>query len=144
MSKQEARAKIMGLLKWYKGLEDQDMEMFEFILSQGGSLRDDQAKEKKFGRYFPLKDLKETIADAMEMKMVKWSEDNENELVGTHDICTGYRRLDRRTVRAHYELYGFTKKDHCVIETVISRMAEQGFIKVSKTGKGFRVMKSED
>ena len=142
MSKLEARAKIMELLKWYKGLEDHDVEMAKFVIAQGGQPDESLANRMKFGRYFPMKDLKETIASAMEMKMVDWNSETKSELVGVHDCFNGYCWIGR-SKKATYKTIGFTQKDNATIEKVIGRMADQGFIKVSKSGNGFLVLKVE-
>lgn len=139
MTKQEKRQKIMELLKWYKELEEQDIKTANYIISKGGTPDEVLSNRVKFGRYFPIKDLHETIANAMEIKEVDWR-GHENELDGIHDVAYGRKKFNRH-YRIEYKMVGYFKADFKIIQMVVDRMAEQGYIRVSKTGKGFRVLK---
>lgn len=139
MTKQEKREKINELLRWYKGLEDQDINTAKFIIAQGGQPDEVLANRMKFGRYFPIKDLWDTIGSAMEFELLAWR-DHEDELDGLFDVPDGCFRINHH-YRVLYKSVGYRKADFRVIQTVIDRMAEQGYIKVSKSGRGFRVLK---
>lgn len=142
-TKQEQRAEIMELLESYKAIENNEIEMAKFVISEGGKPEENLANTLKFGKYFPIKELHETIASAMSIEMVDCTFENMKEFLGVHDVVCGYRRTDRKT-GAVYKTVGFTKTEFATIQLVINRMAEQGYIKVSKSGRGFRVLKVDD
>ena len=142
VTKAEKREHIMNLLKWYKELEDHDVETANYIIAHGGEPDHVLDGVMKYGRYFPIKDLWGTIGTAMDFCTVDvdWKSDNRSDLGGLHDVVNGKTVIFHHQ-RLTYKTVGYSKEDFSIIQAIIDRMAEQGYIMVSKSGNGFRVLK---
>lgn len=89
-------------------------------------------KTLKYGCYTPVYFLRNHIKSAMEMKPIR--DDGV-------DVKHSLRRGGYRTY--HYSWLVYSDEDEATVDTLIKRLAEQGYIKLSKSGKAFHVVKDK-
>lgn len=78
-----------------------------------------------FGGYLPIWCLKNVVREAMEMKPI--------------------RIIDMESRHRHYFVHEeiYSEHDDAKVEIVIKRMAEQGYIRLSNSGKAYKVLKTK-
>lgn len=140
-TKEISRAKILDYLK--KATERNDLilnDAKEYIEKYGNNKMYEQSiKENyepiiKYRVYTPIDELSDAIIEAMGFIPVE---------VQTYTKYRNYivrGRLKSEKITTHLPIY--SDKDNETVKTIIERMSQQGFIRISKKGRHFKVLKS--
>ena len=137
-TREEQRKEILDYLETY--LRNQAVEELYAIDYVDRNENDPAVKEAverlqktiKYGHWFPVYFLRKNIISAMEIEPIR------DEGV---DHTFGLRHGGYRTY--HYSWLIYSEEDEAKVSTVIQRLNDQGYIKLSKSGKAFRVMKDK-
>ena len=138
-TKEESRAKILEYLKGQLERDNNEIEYAKcYIANYSGRsgyeepIKKTYEPEVKFGVYHKLETLEQEIFDAM------WIEPEKTEVWKTY----GGKYRGKRNVYTHYSRF-YSDADKAMAKTVIDRMAAQGYIKISKNGHHFKILKVE-